>query len=64
MFFMKNYDINAAIDKLEKQIQYLHSDYKALINRYNTVNDLRELRLQIKHAEESLRLKKRMAVYL
>ncbi len=57
---MKNYDLTAAIDKLEKQIQYLYHDYKALLNRHNTFNDLKELRMQIKQAEESLRLRKRM----
>lgn len=55
---MKNYDINAAIDKLEEQLQSLYHDYKALLNRHNTFNDLKELRIQIKQAEESLRLKK------
>ena len=57
---MKSYDLNATIDKLEKQIQYLYNDYKALLNRHNTFNDLKELRTQIKQAEESLRLRKRM----
>lgn len=57
---MKNYELNEAIEKLEKQIQYLQSDYKTLLSRHNTLNDLSEVRMQIKHAEESLRLKKRM----
>lgn len=57
---MKNYDLNEIIDKLEKQIQYLNNDYKTLLNRHNTLNDLREIRMQIKQAEESLRLKKRI----
>ena len=57
---MKNYDLNVTIENLEKQIQYLSNDYKALLNRHNTFNDLKELRMQIKQAEESLRLRKRM----
>lgn len=57
---MKNSDLNTTIEKLEKQIQYLYHDYRSLLNRYSTINDLTEIRMHIKQAEESLRLKKRM----
>lgn len=57
---MKNNELMDTIDKLEKQIRFLYNDYKVLLNRHNTFNDLKELRIQIKQAEESLRLRKRM----
>ena len=57
---MKNYDLNKEIDQLEKQIQFLLNDHKALLKQHNTLFDLKGLRMQIKQAEESLRLKKRM----
>ncbi len=57
---MKNNDLNESIEMLEKQLQYLYTDYKGLLNQHNTLNNLRALKLQIKQAEESLRLKKRI----
>lgn len=57
---MQSYNLTELIDKLEKQIQFLYNDYKALLNRHNTLNELNELRLQIKQAEETLSLQKRI----
>ena len=57
---MKNDNLNDAIEKLQKEIQYLYTDYKRMLNQYESVNDLKTLRIKIKHAEESLRLKKRI----
>jgi hypothetical protein len=57
---MKNNDLNKAIEKLEKEIQYLYTDYKRMINQYESFNDIKMIRLKLKHAEESLRLKKRI----
>ena len=59
---MRDHDINAIIGELEKHIQYLHHDYQVLLNRSYTFYDLKVLRMQIKQAEESLRLKKKMAL--
>jgi hypothetical protein len=56
---MKN-DLNKAIEQLEKHIQYLQNDYKVLVNRHDTITDICNIIMQIKQAEESLRLKKRM----
>ena len=57
---MKN-DINdISVEKLEKQIQYMYHDFKSLLNRSNSFKELLELRTQLKQAEESLRLRKRM----
>lgn len=57
---MKNYDLNQTIEELEKHIQYLQNDYQALLAQRNTLNEMKSIRMQIKQAEESLRLKKRM----
>jgi hypothetical protein len=57
---MKNNDLNYAIEELEKHIQYLQNDYKVLLQQRNTLNEMKAIRMQIKQAEESLRLKKRM----
>ncbi|MEP6682529.1 MAG: hypothetical protein ABJA35_04680 [Parafilimonas sp.] len=56
---MKN-DLNKAIEQLEKHIRYLKNDFNALLNRSNTTTDICNVIKQIKHAEESLRLKRRM----
>ena len=56
---MKN-DLNKAIEQLEKNIQYLQNDYKVLLSRNTAITDICILIQQIKQAEESLRLKKRM----
>jgi hypothetical protein len=53
-------DLNTAIEKLEKEIQYLYTDCQRMLNQYESFNDIRMLRLKLKHAEESLRLKKRI----
>jgi hypothetical protein len=55
-----NADLNIAIQKLEREIQYLHVDYKRMLNQYQTFYDLKALRQKIKHAEESLRLKRKI----
>ena len=57
---MKNNDLNCAIEELEKHIKYLLNDYKVLLQQRNTLNEMKAIRMQIKQAEESLRLKKRM----
>ena len=57
---MKNSDLNKAIENLEKEIRYLYSDYQRMLNQYESVNDIKAARQKIKHAEESLRLKKRI----
>ncbi|MEO8712087.1 MAG: hypothetical protein ABI405_08205 [Parafilimonas sp.] len=57
---MKNNDLNSAIEELEKHIKYLLNDYQVLLQQRNTLNEMKAIRMQIKHAEESLRLKKRM----
>lgn len=57
---MKYNSTNTTIEMLEKEIQYLHQDYKRLLNQQNSFNDLKAIRMQIKQAEESLRLKKRI----
>ena len=57
---MKNNDLNNAIEKLEKEIQYLYTDYERLLSRYESFNDIRAIKQKIKQAEESLRLKKRI----
>lgn len=57
---MKNSDLNKAIEKLEKEIQYLYTDYQRLLHQYESFNDIKAARQKIKHAEESLRLKKRI----
>ena len=60
IFHMKNNDLNSAIEKLEKEIQYLYTDYQRMLNQYESFNDIKATRQKIKHAEESLRLKKRI----
>jgi len=57
--FMKN-DLNKAIQRLEKEIQYLYSDYERMLNRDESFSDIKAVRIKIKQAEESLRLKKRI----
>lgn len=57
---MKNSDLSIAINKLEKEIQYLYTDYKRMLSQYEAFNEINAIRIKIKQAEESLRLKKRM----
>jgi hypothetical protein len=57
---MENSDLNKAIERLEKEIQYLHVDYKRMLSRHEKLTAITDLRLKIKQAEESLRLKKRI----
>jgi len=57
---MKNDELNTTIEKMEREIKYLYMDYKRMLSQYQTFNELRTLRLKIKHAEESLRLKRRI----
>ena len=57
--FMKN-DLNKAIHMLEKEIQYLYSDYVKMLNSDESFSDIKAVRIKIKQAEESLRLKKRI----
>lgn len=56
---MKN-DLNKAIQRLEKEIQYLYADYERMLNCYESFNEIKAVRIKIKQAEESLRLKKRI----
>jgi hypothetical protein len=58
---MKNYDLNNAIEKLEKEIQYLYTDYQKMLSQFESFNDIKAARQKIKQAEESLRLKKRIS---
>lgn len=57
---MKYHDLNKAIEHLEKEIQHLYNDYEELMNREHKIKDVTAIRMHIKHAEESLRLKKKM----
>jgi hypothetical protein len=57
---MQSYNLTELIDKLERQIQFLYNDYKVLLNRHDTLNEINELKLQIKQAEETLSLQKRI----
>ncbi len=57
---MKTTDLNYAIARLEKEVQYLYIDYSRLLSQYAALNELTTIKLKIKHAEESLRLKRRM----
>ncbi len=57
---MKTNDINQAIEQLEKQIQYLQSDYEVMLKAHDTLINLSDIRMQIKQAQESLRLKKKI----
>lgn len=57
---MKNTDLNKAIEKLEREIKYLYSDYQRMLNQYESFNDIQVVKQKIKQAEESLRLKRRI----
>lgn len=59
-FTMENDDLNRAIEELETHIRYLQNDYNIMLNQGNTLDTMRTMRMQIKQAEESLRLKKRI----
>ncbi len=56
---MKN-DLNNAILRLEKEIRYLYSDYEKMLSRDESFSEIKAVRIKIKQAEESLRLKKRI----
>ncbi len=60
---MKTNDINQAIEQLEKQIQYLQSDYEVTLKAHDTCINLSDIRMQIKQAQESLRLKKKFGIF-
>lgn len=57
---MKENELQVAIKRIEKEIEYLYTDYKRMLSQCEAFHDIISLRLKIKHAEESLRLKKRM----
>jgi len=57
---MKTIDFTKDIERLEREIQYLYIDYKRMLSQYQAFNEISAVRLKIKHAEESLRLKRRM----
>jgi len=57
---MTNDELNITIEKMEREIRYLYIDYKRMLCQYQTFYELKALRQKIKHAEESLRLKKRI----
>ncbi|HVX24793.1 MAG TPA: hypothetical protein VHB70_00520 [Parafilimonas sp.] len=57
---MKYHDLNNAIEHLEKEIRTLYNDYEELIKRDHRIKDATAIRMHIKQAEESLRLKKKM----
>jgi uncharacterized protein (UPF0335 family) len=57
---MKNNDLYKNIERLEKEIQYLYHDYKKMLGQHESFNDIKTVRIKIKQAEESLRLKKRI----
>jgi hypothetical protein len=57
---MKENELQAAIERIEKEIECLHTDYQRMLNQCEAFHDIVFLRLKIKQAEESLRLKKRI----
>ena len=57
---MEKNELQIAIEKIEKEIEYLYTDYNRMLNQCQAFQDIILLRLKIKHAEESLRLKKRI----
>jgi len=56
---MKENELQAAIERIEKEIECLYTDYQ-MLNQCQAFHEIILLRLKIKQAEESLRLKKRM----
>lgn len=60
---MENNDLRKAIERLEKEIQYLHTDYKRIICQHETINEIESIILKIKQAEETLRFKKKILHY-
>jgi hypothetical protein len=57
---MKTIDFTKDIERLEREIQYLYIDFKRMLSQYHAFNEISTVKLKIKHAEESLRLKKRI----
>ena len=57
---MKENELQVAIERIEKEIECLYTDYQIMLNQCQAFHDIILLRLKIKQAEESLRLKKRM----
>lgn len=57
---MKTVNFSKDIERLEKEIQYLHIDYQRMLSQYQAFKEISTVRLKIKQAEESLRLKRRM----
>lgn len=57
---MKTNELKNIIDRLEKEIQYLYIDFKRMLDQSETFEEITSLRIRIKHAEESLRLNKKM----
>jgi len=57
---MKNNDLSKAIERLEKEIQYLYIDYNRMLSQYEAFNEIRIIIQKIKQAEESLRLQRRI----
>ena len=57
---MKNVYYNSRVEQLEKSLQVLYLKHTSLLKENASVFDLRAIRMQIKQAEESLRLNKRI----
>lgn len=57
---MKTNELKNIIERLEKEIQYLHIDFKRMLHQYETFNEIKALKIKIKQAEESLRLNRQM----
>ena len=57
---MKYNDLSKAIERLEKELDYLYVDYNRMLNQYEAFHEIKLIILKIKQAEESLRLKKRI----
>lgn len=60
---MKTNELKNIIERLEREIQYLYIDFKRLLNQSETFEEVTFLKNKIKHAEESLRLNKKMLNY-
>ena len=61
---MNNHNNIHHIEDLEKTIQDLYKQYQLLSNAHAGFYELKAKRMQIKQAEESLRLKRRMHIIL
>ena len=60
---MKHNDLLKAIERLEKELEYLYVDYNRMLNQYQAFHEIKLVILKIKQAEESIRLKKRILQY-